>query len=125
MKDDLKKSVVVKIGQWKWPLIVLGTIPLNVFFYFAQSGYPLYRANRTPGRAWSAWDAADHNVDGNLTSNEMEKFGKQKPHRNVEQLLKNFDAADTDHDGTVTQIEIDIYGTDIGSKDRENRRDER
>ena len=125
MKDDSKKSVVVKIGQLKWPLIVLGTIPLNVFFYFAQSGYPLYRANRTPGRAWSAWDAADHNVDGNLTRDEMELFGKQKPHRNVEQLLKNFDAADTNHDATATQIEIDAYGTDIGSKDPENRRNER
>jgi len=55
----------------------------------------------------------------------MELFGKQKPHRNVEQLLKNFDAADSDHDGTVTQIEIDAYGTDIGSKDSGNRRNER
>ena len=53
----------------------------------------------------------------------MERFGKQLPHRNVEQLLRNFDSADTDHDGIVTQIEIDVYGTNIGSKDRENRRD--
>jgi len=55
----------------------------------------------------------------------MELFGKQKPHRNVEQLLKKFDAADSDHDGTVTQIEIDAYETDIGSKDSSNRRNER
>ena len=125
MKDDSKKSVIARIVQWKWQLMILGVLLFGFCLYFAQSGYPLYRANRTPGRAWSAWDAADHNVDGNLTRDEMEIFGKQKPHRNVEQLLKNFDAADTDHDGKVTQIEIDIYGTDIGSKDRENRRDER
>ena len=105
--------------------MILGVLLFGLCLYFAQSGYPLYRANRTPGRAWSAWDAADHNEDGTLTREEMEIFGKQKPHRNVKQLLKNFDAADTDHDGTVTQFEIDIYGTDIGSKDRENRRDER
>jgi hypothetical protein len=123
MKYDSVKSVVASIVEWKWPLIVFGSIPLGVLFYFAQSEYPLYRANRTPGRAWSAWDAADHNVDGNLTRDEMELFGNQKPHRNVDRLLLQFDAADTNHDGTVTQSEIDIYGTDIGSKDRENRRD--
>jgi hypothetical protein len=117
------KSVFASIVEWKWPLIVLGTITLGVFFYFAQSGYDLYRPNRTPGRTWSAWDAADHNVDGNLTREEMELFGNQKPHRNVDRLLLQFDAADTNHDATVTQSEIDIYGTDIGSKDRENRRD--
>ena len=127
MNDELKKSVIAKILQWKWPLIILGVLIVGVcgYVYVAQSGYPLYRANRTPGRAWSAWDAADHNVDGNLTRDEMELFGKQKPHRNVEQLLKNFDAADTNHDATATQIEIDAYGTDIGSKDPENRRNER
>lgn len=125
MKDDSKKSVITRIVQWKWQLMILGVLLFGLCLYFAQSGYPLYRANRTPGRAWSAWDAADHNEDGTLTREEMEIFGKQKPHRNVKQLLKNFDAADTDHDGTVTQFEIDIYGTDIGSKDRENRRDER
>ncbi len=95
------------------------------YIYVAPPWYPLYRANRTPGRAWSAWDAADHNVDGNLTREEMERFGKQEPHRNVEQLLRNFDAADTNHNGTVTQAEIDTYGTDIGSKDTQNRRKER
>lgn len=52
----------------------------------------------------------------------MERFGKQKPHRNVDHLLRNFDDADTNHDGIVTQEEIDIYGTDIGSKDLQNRR---
>ena len=51
----------------------------------------------------------------------MEIFGKQKPHRDVEQLLRNFDAADTNHDGIVSQEEIDAYGTDIGSKDPKNR----
>ena len=125
MKDELKRSVIARMRHCKLPLLILGMLLFGFCFYFAQSGYPLYRANRTPGRAWSAWDAADHNVDGNLTRDEMETFGKQKEHRNVEQLLKNFDAADTDHDGTVTQAEIDAYGTDIGSKDRENRRDER
>ena len=29
------------------------------------------------------------------------------------------------HDETVTQAEIDIYGTDIGSKDPQNHRNER
>lgn len=54
----------------------------------------------------------------------MKLFGTMKPHRNVEQLLRNVDAADTNHDGTVTQEEIDSYGTDIGSKDQENHRNE-
>lgn len=121
MNDEPTKSP----RRWKLPLMIVGLLVLGVSIYVAQSRYPLYRANRTPGRAWLAWDAADHNVDGNLTREEMVLFGKQQPHRNVEQLLRNFDAADTDHDGTVTQIEIDIYGTDIGSKDRENHRDER
>ncbi len=65
--------------------------------------------------------AADHNLDGKLTREEMEIFGKQKSHRNVEQLLRNFDTADTNHDGIVSQEEIDAYGTEIGSKDPENR----
>ena len=77
---------------------------------------------RTVFVPWSAWDAADHNADGKLTREEMERFGKQMSHRNVEQLLRNFDAADTNHDGIVTQQEIDAYGTDIGSREPQNRR---
>ncbi len=109
--------------RWKLPLMIVGLLLLGVsgYVYFAQPWYPLYRANRTPGRAWSAWDAADHNVDGKLTREEMELFGKQQPHRDVEQLLRNFEAADTNHDGIVSQEEIDAYGTDIGSKDLKNR----
>lgn len=127
MNDESKKFVIARIGQWKWLLMISGVLLLGVcgYVYVAKSSYPLYRANRTPGRAWSAWDAADHNVDGNLTHDEMERFGKQMPHRNVEQLLRNFDSADTDHDGIVTQDEIDVYGTNIGSKDPENHRNER
>jgi len=60
-----------------------------------------------------------------LNRDEIELFGKQKAHRNSEQLSKNFDAADTHHDGTVTQAEIDDYGTDIGSKDPENHRNKK
>ena len=64
---------------------------------------------------------ADHNVDGKLTRKEMELFENQQPHRDVEQLLRNFDTADTSHDGVVSQEEIDAYGTEIGSKDPKNR----
>jgi len=93
MNDEPQKSVVARVGQRKWPLVILGVLIVGVCGYanVAQSWYPLHRANRTPGRAWSAWDAADHNVDGILTREEMELVGKQMPHRNVEQLLKNFD----------------------------------
>ena len=124
MSGDTKKSVIAKIEQCKWASMI-GALLLFVvcgFTYVSQSWYPLYRANRTPGRAWSAWDAADHNVDGKLTREEMELFGKQKPHRNVDSLLRNFDAADTNQDAIVTQTEIDAFGTDIGSKDTANRR---
>jgi len=123
MNDESKESAIARTRRWKWPLLIVGVLLLGVcgYIYFAPPWYPLYRANRTPGRAWSAWDAADHNVDGKLTREEMELFGRQEPHRNVEQLLRNFDAADTNHDGTVTQDEINSYGTDIGSKDPENR----
>jgi len=119
MKDEPTKSP----RRWKLSLMIVGVLLLGVsgYVYVALPWYPLYRANRTPGRAWSAWDAADHNVDGKLTRQEMELFGNQKPHRNVEQLLGNFDAADTNHDGIVSQEEIDTYGTEIGSKDRKNR----
>ena len=117
MNDEPTKSP----RRWKLPLMIVGLLLLGVSVYVAQSRYPLYRANRTPGRAWSAWDAADHNVDGKLTREEMELFGKQQPHRDVGQLLRNFDAADTNHDGIVSQQEIDAYGTEIGSKDPKNR----
>ena len=123
MNDEPTKAVISGPRRWKLPLMIVGLLLLgvSVYVYFAQPWYPLYRANRTPGRAWSAWDAADLNVDGKLTREEMELFGKQQPHRDVEQLLRNFDAADTNHDGIVTQEEIDAYGTDIGSKDPKNR----
>ena len=127
MNDEPTKSVMASTRSWKLPLLIVGVLFPGVcgWLYFAPPWYPLYRANRTPGRAWSAWDAADHNVDGKLIREEMERFGKQEPHRNVEQLLRNFDAADTNHDGIVTQAEIDAYGTDIGSKDPQNRSKER
>jgi hypothetical protein len=123
VSENIKTQRVAKLGRWKWPLLIVGVSVLGVcgFVYVAKSSYPLYRANRTPGRAWSAWDAADHNVDGTLTLEEMERFGKQMPHRDVDQLLRNFDAADTNHDGIVMQEEIDAYGTDVGSRDPSNR----
>ena len=108
----------------KWLLLLVGGVMLLGvcgFVYISSAPYPLYRANRTPGRPWSAWDAADHDIDGKLTREEMERFGKQMPHRNVDALLDNFDAADFDHDGIVTQSEIDIYGTNIGSMDSKKR----
>lgn len=124
MSEKVENLSIKKLGRWKWLLLIVGVLILGVcgFVYVAQSSYPLYRANRTPGRPWSAWDAADHNADGKLTREEMERFGKQMSHRNVEQLLRNFDAADTNHDGIVTQQEIDAYGTDIGSREPQNRR---
>lgn len=64
-----------------------------------------------------AWDAADHNRDGELTRAEMERFGQQKPHRNAGRLMMHFDAADTNHDQVVDSAEVDAYGTAIGSKD--------
>ena len=124
MSEKGKNLSIKKLGRWKWLLLIVGVLILGVCgsVYVAQSSYPLYRANRTPGRPRSAWDAADHNADGKLTREEMERFGKQMSHRNVEQLLRNFDAADTNHDGIVTQQEIDAYGTDIGSREPQNRR---
>jgi len=78
MNDELKKSVVARVGQWKWPLIIMGMLLLDVcgYAYVAQSWYPLYGANRTPGRAWSAWDA-DHNVDGMLNREEMKILARK------------------------------------------------
>ena len=123
MGEKLQMRILAELGRWKWPLLIVGVVLLGVggFVYYAQPSYPLYIANRTPGRAWSAWDAADHDADGKLTREEMERFGKQKSHRNVEQLLCNFEAADTDNDGILTQEEIDAYGTKIGSMDPHNR----
>jgi hypothetical protein len=123
VNDTLPMLGVARLRRLKWPLLIVGTVLLAAcgFAYVAQSSYPLYRANRTPGRAWSAWDAADHDVDGKLTREEMERFGKQKPHRDVQQLLRNFDDADTNHDAIVTQEEIDVYGTNVGSMDPHNR----
>jgi hypothetical protein len=125
LNDEPTKPLVASHRRWKWRLMLMGVLLVGVCVYVALPQYPLYRANRTPGRAWSAWDAADHNIDGKLTREEMDLFGNQQPHRNVEQLLQNFDAADTNHDGTVTQTEIDAYGTDIGSKDPQYHRNER
>ena len=90
MNDEPTKAVIASPRRWKLPLMIVGLLLLgvSVYVYFTQLGYPLYRANRTPGRAWSAWDAADHNVDGKLSREEMELFGKQQPHRDVEQLLR-------------------------------------
>ncbi|QDT59445.1 hypothetical protein SV7mr_19520 [Stieleria bergensis] len=126
MNDEPTKSDIASLRRWKWQLTMVGVLLIGVcgYVYVSQAWYSLYRANRTPGRAWSAWDAADHNVDGKLTREEMDLFGRQQPHRNVEQLLRNFDAADTNQDETVTQAEIDDYGTDIGSKDPQNHRNE-
>jgi hypothetical protein len=63
------------------------------------------------------WSAADHDRDGIVYRNEMELFGRSKPHRDVNRLLFHFDAADTNKDGQVNQAEIDAYGTAIGSRD--------
>lgn len=63
------------------------------------------------------WSAADHNGDGIVYRDEMERFGYQAPHRDHARLMMHFDAADKDHNGLVTQDEIDAYGTDIGSRD--------
>ncbi len=63
------------------------------------------------------WSAADHDRDGIVYRNEMESFGRSKPHRDVNRLLFHFDAADTNKDGQVNQAEIDAYGKDIGSRD--------
>jgi hypothetical protein len=127
MDHEPTSPLAASLRRWKWQLMLTGGLFVGVcgYIYFTQRWYPLYRANRTPGRAWSAWDAADHNVDGKLTREEMSIFGNQQPHRNVERLLQNFDAADTNHDRTVTQAEIDIFGTDIGSKDPKNHLSER
>jgi hypothetical protein len=112
-----------KLVRRRWLLLIAGVLLLagRGYVFVAMTSYPLNRPNRTPGRAWSAWDAADHDVDGKLTREEMERFGNQAPHRNVERLLQVFDAADTNHDRVVTQDEIDAYGTDIGSMDPRNR----
>ena len=64
-----------------------------------------------------AWDAADHNRDGILTRQEMEKFGNQRAHRNGKRLLMHFDAADVNRDQIVDDQEIEDYGYNIGSKD--------
>ncbi|MEM7311600.1 MAG: hypothetical protein AAF497_00475 [Planctomycetota bacterium] len=79
----------------------------------------LVYANVDRPRAWArgAWDAADHNRDGQLTRVEMQEFGLQKPHRNAERLMMHFDAADTNGDQVVDDAEIKSYGTNVGSKD--------
>ncbi len=71
----------------------------------------------------SAWEAADHDRDGKVTRDEMERFVKQKPHR-TDRLLMHFDKADTDKDGIVTLAESGDYGNEIGSKDPSNRQSE-
>ncbi|MFK8113634.1 MAG: hypothetical protein AB8B91_15640 [Rubripirellula sp.] len=70
-------------------------------------------------RAWprGAWDAADHNRDGELTRAEMVEFGNQASHRNAPRLLMHFDAADTNGDKVVDAAEVESYGTNVGSKD--------
>lgn len=73
-----------------------------------------------PGpRAWprGAWDAADHNRDGQLTRQEMELFATQEPHRNGPRLLWHFESADTNRDGIVDNDEVEAYGYNVGSKD--------
>ncbi len=73
-----------------------------------------------PGpKAWprGAWDAADHNLNGVLTREEMELFATQEPHRNGPRLLWHFDNADTNHDGTADHAEIEAYGYATGSMD--------
>ena len=123
MNESPTTPGISTLRRRRWLLLLGVVVLLGVcgFVYISSSSYPLYRANRTPGRPWSAWDAADHDVDGKLTRDEMERFGKQMPHRNVDALLDNFVAADSDHDGIVTQSEIDIYGTNIGSMDSKKR----
>ena len=69
------------------------------------------------------WSAADHDRDGLVTRQEMESFGKEKPHRDVERLMFHFDKADTNKDGSVNQSEIDAYATPIGSQEIANRKD--
>ena len=124
MDENIKPLNTAMLGRRKWPILIAGVLLLAVFgyAYVALTSYPLNRPNRTPGRAWSAWDAADHDVDGKVTREEMERFGRQALHRNVEQLLQTFDAADTNRDRIVTQDEIDGYGTNIGSMDPLNRK---
>ena len=70
-------------------------------------------------RAWArgAWDAADHNRDGQLTRSEMVEFGQQAPHRNAPRLLWHFDQADANQDMIVDAKEVEVYGSNIGSKD--------
>ena len=69
------------------------------------------------------WSAADHDRDGLVTRQEMESFGKEKPHRDVERLMFHFDKADTNKDGSVNQSEIDAYATPMGSQDAANRKE--
>lgn len=82
------------------------------------AGPPDSKSGQGP-KAWprGAWDAADHNRDGNVTREEMRKFGSQEPHRNGPRLLWHFDSADKNRDGVVDRKEADAYGYNIGSKD--------
>lgn len=78
------------------------------------SGYAYWATRPWPR---GAWDAADHNRDGKLTRDEMDRFGKQMPHRNGPRLMMHFDAADLNQDRIVDASEAEQYGTEIGSKD--------
>lgn len=73
-----------------------------------------------PGsKAWprGAWDAADHNRDGQLTRSEMVEFGQKASHRNSDRLLWHFDNEDTNGDKIIDVAEVDVKCTAIGSKD--------
>lgn len=91
MSQEVEVLIEPGIRRWKRPILIAAMMLLAVcgFIYVVQPQYPLNRPNRTPGRPWSAWDAADHEVDGKLSREEMERFSKQQPHRDVEQLLPN------------------------------------
>ena len=51
----------------------------------------------------------------------MDTFGRQMRHRDVKRLLYHFDKADTNRDSKIVESEIKAYGTNIGSKDPQNR----
>lgn len=91
---------------------------IRVYLLVLVAGLVAYSFLPGP-RAWprGAWDAADHNHDGQLTRQEMTIFGGQESHRNAPRLMWHFDSADTNDDQVVDATEVEVYGTKIGSKD--------
>ena len=79
MNDESKKSVIARIGRWKWSSMVVGVLICSVVYAYVGQIF-----GDGPNGSWSK---ADLNGDGVVTREEMKLFGTMKPHRNTVGLL--------------------------------------